>query len=102
VILEENYMPDLQGLIEMIERCEADTRELLGPLAAQRLGNWRHHVESENSLVTYNQQLIWGERRDNGRRLDEQNRLSLERIVLSRPDLFGDSDREQAKRTLQI
>ena len=90
-------MPDLQ-------QCEEDTRRLLGHLAAQRLGNWRHHAaKSENDLVLYIQKLLWGEHCENGRRLDQQGGLSLERIVLDhRPDLFGDSDREEAKRTLRI
>lgn len=93
--------PDLQALIQ---QCEEDTHRLLGNLAAQRLGNWRRHTAvSENVLVAYIQRLLWGEHCENGRRLDQQGGLGLERIVLEhRPDLFGDSDREQAKRTLRI
>ena len=94
-------MPDLQALIE---QCEEDTRRLLGPLAARRLGNWRRHAAvSENELVKYIQRLLWGEHCENGRKLDQQGGLSLERIVLDhRHDLFIDYDREQAKRTLKI
>jgi hypothetical protein len=93
-------MDDLKTLLQ---RCEDDTRRLLGHLAAERLGNWRRHTQSEQSLIEYVEQLLWGEHRENGRRIDQQGGLSLERIVLDRrPDLFTDSDRQQAKRTLGI
>jgi len=89
-------------LIALLERCEEDTRRLLGGIAAHRLGNWRRHVwTSQQALIEYVQQLLWGARCDNGRKLERQGGLSLERIVLDHcPDLFTDSDRQQAKRTL--
>jgi hypothetical protein len=53
--------------------------------------------------VEYIEKLLWGEHCENGNRLDRQGGLSLERIVLNRrPELFSESDREQAKRTLGI
>jgi hypothetical protein len=51
--------------------------------------------------VEYIQRLLWGEYCANGKKLDQQNGLSLERIVLDhRPDLFSEADHQQAKRTL--
>src|SRR5436189_250381 len=59
------------------------------------------YAASETALVEHLQRLLWGEHCDNGKKLDQQNGLSLERIVLDdRPDLFGEPDRQQAKRTL--
>lgn len=93
----------MEELVSLIQQCEDDTRRLLGPLAAQRLGNWRRHADSQVDLIEYVQRLLWGEHCGNGRRLDRQGGLSLERIVFDRlPGLFGESDREQAKRTLGI
>ena len=93
-------MPDLETLLQ---RCEDDTRRLLDPRAAERLGNWRRHTAPPEKLVEYIQRLLWGEHCDNGKKLDEQDGLSLERIVLDYvPELFTEADREQAKRTLGI
>ena len=91
----------MEDLVTLLHRCEDDTRRLLGPLAAQRLGNWRKHAGSQTALVEYVQRLLWGEHCANGRKLDQQGGLSLERIVLDHaPSLFTEPDREQAKRTL--
>lgn len=93
----------MESLVSLLERCENDTRRFLGSLADQRLGNWRKHASSQVALVEYIQRLLWGEPCANGRKLDQQGALSLERIVLDHlPKLFTDSDREQAKRTLGI
>ena len=93
----------MEELIRLIQTCEDDTRRLLGNLAAQRLGNWRRHVQSERSLIEYVEKLLWGDHCQNGKRLDEHGGLSLERIVLDhKPELFLESDRQQAKRTLGI
>jgi hypothetical protein len=93
----------MQDLVTLLQRCEDDTRQLLGNLAAQRLGNWRKHVSSATALIEYVQRLLWGEHCVNGRKLDQQGGLSLERIVLDHvPNLFTEPDREQAKRTLGI
>ena len=52
---EENHVPDLQALIE---QCEEDTRRVLEPLAARRLGNWRRHAAvSENALVKFSDRV---------------------------------------------
>lgn len=91
-------MPDL---VALLGQCEDDTRRLLGHLAAERLGNWRRHVGSQQALVEYIQRLLWGEHCANGKKLDHQGGLSLERIVLDHaPQLFSEGDRQQAKRTL--
>ena len=84
----------MEDLVALLQRCENDTRSLLGPLAAQRLGNWRRHASSQTALVEYVQQLLWGEHCDNGRKLDQQGGLSLERIILDHlPALFTEPDR---------
>ena len=93
----------MQKLQSLLQQCEDDTRAVLGHVAAQRLGNWRRHLTSQDALVLYVRQLLWGEHCANGRTLDQRGRLSLERIVIDHcADLFSDSDREQAKRTLGI
>jgi hypothetical protein len=93
----------MEVLIVLIQKCEDDTRRLLGHLAAERLGNWRRHTQSESSLIEYIERLLWGEHCENGKRLDRQGGLSLERIVLDyHPELFSEADRQQAKRTLGI
>jgi hypothetical protein len=96
----------MEALVTLLQRCEHDTRRLLGPVAAQRLGKWRKHASSETALTGYVQRLLWGEHGEhcgNGRKLDQQRGLSLERIVLDHlPNLFTDADREQARRTLGV
>jgi hypothetical protein len=68
---------------------------LLGHLAAERLGNWRRYATDERKLIGYIQRLLRGEHCQNGKKLDQQNALSLERIVLDhRPDLFCAEDRQ--------
>jgi hypothetical protein len=90
-------------LIALLQQCQDDTEKLLGHLAAPRLGNWRRHSTSDQKLVEYVQRLLWGEHCANGKRLDEQGGLSLERIVLDHASqLFSDPDRAQARRTLGI
>jgi hypothetical protein len=93
----------VDDLKTLLQRCEDVTRRLLGYLAAVRLGNWRRHTQTEQSLIEYVERLLWGEHRENGRRIDQQGGLSLERIVLDHcPDLFTEADKQQAKRTLKI
>ena len=54
-------------------------------------------------MVEYVQKLLWGEHCANGKKLDQQGGLSLERIVLDHlPHRFTEADREQAKRTLGL
>jgi hypothetical protein len=90
-------------LVALLQNCEDDTRRILGHLAAGRLGNWKRHAKSEKAMVEYVQKLLWGEHCANGKKLDQQGGLSLERIVLDHvPDLFTEPDREQARRTLGI
>src|SRR3954467_13027898 len=96
-------MSAMQDLVSLVQQCEDDTRRLLGHLAAERFGNWRRYAASETALVQYIQRLLWGEHRANGKKLEQLSGLSLERIVLDhRPDLFGEADRQQAKRTLGL
>jgi hypothetical protein len=92
----------MEDLVALLQRCEDDTRRLLGHSAAQRLGNWRiHAAKSETALMEYLQRLLLGEHCTNGKKLDRQGGLSLERIALDHvPNLFTEFDRDQAKRTL--
>jgi hypothetical protein len=93
----------MQDLVSLLQQCEDDTRRLLGNGAAQKLGNWRRYASSETALIEYVQRLLWGEHCVNGRKLDQQVGLSLERIVLDHvPALFTEPDRKQAQRTLGI
>jgi hypothetical protein len=92
----------MQLLIRLIQQCEDDTERLLGHGAATRLGNWRKHTDSSRDLTEYVQKLLWGEHCDNGKKLDRQDGLSLERIVLAFPETFGDPDIQQARRTLGL
>jgi hypothetical protein len=93
----------MQDLRFLLQQCEGDTRRILGPVAAQRLGNWRKHSSSETALIEYVQRLLWEEHCVNGKKLAEQGGLSLEHIVLDHlPNLFTEPDREQAKRTLGL
>jgi hypothetical protein len=48
-------MPDLEAFPQ---RCEDDTRRLLDPRAAERLGNWRRHTRPPEKLVEYIQRLL--------------------------------------------
>ena len=63
-------------LIALLQRCEDDTRRILGHLAAERLGNWRRHTSSETAIVEYIQRLLWGEHCENGKNLDQCKRLA--------------------------
>jgi hypothetical protein len=93
----------MADLVALLQRCEDDTLEFLGYGAAQRLGHWRNYAGSQEALVEYIQRLLWGEHCQNGKRLDDQGGLSLERIVLDHcPELFEDSDKQQARRTLGL
>lgn len=92
-----------KDLAALLQTCEGDTRRLLGHLAAERLGHWRRYAGSEKAMAEYIQRLVWGDHCENGKKLDQQGGLSLERIVLDhRPDLFTEADFQQAKRTLGI
>jgi hypothetical protein len=87
----------------LLQKCEDDTRKLLGNGAANRLGNWRQHAEAKTELIGYIKKLLRGNHRANGFELDRKGGLSLERIVLDQcPEFFDSSDREEAKRTLDI
>ncbi len=93
--------PHLSDLTVLLERCEKNTRELLGKPAGRRLAKWRLHEHSERELVEFIKARLRGPRRANGRTLYEARRLSLEEIVLvHRPDLFEKEDRTIALRTL--
>ncbi len=85
-----------------MEKCQADTRETLGPGAAGRLANWQKHESDLHSLRQFIKQRLRVEARENGRKLELSNKLSLERIVVYHcPELFEDEDITWANATLQ-
>jgi hypothetical protein len=93
--------PHLSDLTVLLERCERDTRELLGEAPARRLAQWHRHEHSERELVEFIQRCLRGRGRANGQRLYEEGRLSLEEIVLVHcPGLFEKEDRKVALKTL--
>lgn len=53
-------MARMEDLMTLLQRCEDDSRRLLGPLAAQRLGNWQRDASSQTDLIEYVQRLLWG------------------------------------------
>ena len=93
----------MEDLVDLMQRCEDDTRRILGRGVAGRLGKWRRYASSEQELVEYIRRLLTGEHRENGWDLDRHGGLSLERIVVDhRPDLFNENDHQEARRTLNI
>lgn len=92
----------LRELVKLMEECQADTREMLGPGAAGRLANWQKHESDLPGLLRFIKQRLRAEARENGRKLELSNKLSLERIVVYRcPELFDDEDIAWASATLQ-
>jgi len=85
-----------------MEKCQDDTLETLGPGAAGRLANWQKHESDLDSLLRFIKQRLRAEARENGRKLELSDKLSLERIVVYYcPELFDDEDFNWAKATLQ-
>ena|SRR2546426_6029743 len=71
----EANMTVVEDLIPLLERCQEDTRRLLGPGASKRLGNWRRHDTDERKLIEYVQKLLWGAHCQNGKKLDQQKQI---------------------------
>jgi len=92
----------LSELVKLMEKCQGDTLETLGPGAAGRLANWQKHESDLDRLLRFIKQRLRAEARENGRKLELSNKLSLERIVVSYcPELFDDEDITWARATLR-
>ncbi len=92
----------MSNLVELMEKCEADTKELINAGAAVRLANWRKYSDNEVLLVQYIQRVIRSNR-SNGWKLESRDGLSLERIVIDHcPELFTEEDVGVAKVNLGL
>ena len=92
----------LPELVKLMEQCQEHTLEILGPGAAGRLANWQKHESNLEALVQFIKDRLRSDRRENGRKLEQSERVSLERIVVYHcPELFDPDDIEWAKATLQ-
>ncbi len=92
----------LPELVRLMERCQADTLEVLGSGAAARLANWQKYESDLGRLTHFIGERLRSESRENGRKLELRNKLSLERIVAYHcPQLFSQDDIQWALATLQ-
>ena len=67
-------------LVELMMRCEIDTRAVCGSRPANRLSAWRHHQHDEAELVEFIRCCIRNPQgQANGFRLCMAGRLSLKR-----------------------
>ena len=91
------------NLIELLEQCERDTREVLGEGAAKRLARWHNHAADQARLVKFVKDRIHGDKWENGVELHRVKKLSLERIVIEcGAPMFEKRDVERAKATLSM
>lgn len=89
-------------LIELMQKCEEDTKEMVSVGAAVRLAAWRKYKDDMEMLVQFIQRVIRHNRR-NGWELERQGGLSLERIILDHTtELFTEEDRLVAKANLGL
>ena len=93
-------MPDL---VILMEQCQRDTQEVLGDGAAGRLAYWLDHRNDRGRLVKFIQDRIHGDTWENGARLHQRGKMSLERIVVDcGTALFETKDIERAQETLKM
>jgi hypothetical protein len=96
-------MSDLAKLVPLMRQCETDTREIIGKGASNMLARWQEHEADLDRLVKFIHDRIHSEKKANGWTLEQNGRLSLERIVAVHcPELFGPSDVRLAKETLGL
>lgn len=94
----EKVMP----LEEELARCELDTRDVIGVGAATRLAAWRQY-ERQEDLIEFIRRMIRNQQnRANGFLLSQQNRVSLESIVINNRNSFSDDDLRIARATLGL
>jgi hypothetical protein len=90
-------------LIELLVQCQRDTLDILGEGAAGRLSNWANHRNDLPRLIRFIQERIHSDTWENGAKLELNNRMSLERIVVTCGEpTFAAQDIERAQATLQM
>lgn len=96
-------MCSLEQLTVLMEQCQRDTQEICGAGAAGRLGNWERHRATKDDLVRFIERCITsGDGWENGRCLEENQRVSLESIVLDKcPECFFEIAKRTARQTLE-
>ena len=86
-----------------MQRCEDDTREIIGTRAAKRLAYWRQCQDDLHGLVKFIHDRIYSKKDVNGWTLERHKRLSLERIVAFHcQHLFNPSEIHHARATLGL
>jgi hypothetical protein len=94
---------DLPRIITLLQKCQNDTLAVLGAGAAGRLAHWQEHAGDLSGLIRFIQDRIHGDTRENGWRLEQAKKLSLERIVIDHiPHLFAPTDIQTARETLGL
>ena len=89
-------------LIRLLEQCQADTHEVLGPGAAGRLAYWQQYANDRERLISFIRERI-RRKGQNKAKLHRRGKLSLEQIVIQcGPEVFDESDIELAKATLSV
>ncbi len=92
----------LDALLVQLERCEAETVQLLGPAYIKRLQQWRRYRADPLKLAAFIRDCL---RRTsvNGWALHQKGGLSLEAIVIAfGPPLFTKQDVDHARETLGL
>jgi hypothetical protein len=88
----------LKELVALMRECESDTREIIGTGAANMLAHWQKYENDLDRLVKFIHDRIYGPSAMNGWTLEQNKRLSLERIVFDRcPELFSPTEIRKAK-----
>ena len=97
------YYQQVCDLIELMEQCQRDTREVLGEGAAGRLAYWLEYRNDRDRLVKFIQDRIHGDTWENGAKLHQRGKVSLERIVVDCGiESFQTSDIQRAQETLKM
>lgn len=88
-------------LEELLNKCEEDTGRIIGSEEAKRFGKWKEYKGNYLKIIPFLQWKLKGENGKIATRLDNENGLSLERIVLDYySEFFNTSDIRQAKKNL--
>jgi hypothetical protein len=69
-------------LVHELQRCEADTAQLINEGAAQRLANWQRYMNEPEAMIAFVQRVLRGPNRSNGWELYRKGGRSLEQIVI--------------------
>lgn len=97
-----NDQDDLRKLVGLMERCQQDTRDKLGPGQAGRLAHWQAHQDNLSELLSFIKRCLRNSQM-NGAELHSKSGLSLEAIVTRHlPHRFEPEDRELAEATLKL